>query len=560
MAQTYQKNIHNPSALSGINRTKLFQNISLQSFDIVIIGGGITGAGLALDAASRGLKTLLVEKNEYASGTSSRSTKLIHGGLRYLKNLQFRFVSQLGRERKTLLHNFPFLVIPSKVILPVTKGGSLKFLPAIMALKLYDILAGVDKQYRSSRLSKKEIIVAYPFINKQNLRGGFLYYEYKTSDGRLTVEILKTATAYGALALNYCLAAKVELLPGNTYNLLLQDTLNGLSSYIKTTCVINATGIWCDLVAEKTGYSLPRKIIHSKGIHLVFSKKDLPVNHAFYMDATDGRMIFIIPKQEHVYVGTTDTFYSDNLELPQANPAEARYLIDCINQLFPELKLSINQVISSWAGIRPLIGKPGKNPGEISRREEIFKNGPAFITITGGKLTGFRLMAKKTIDLIYRINKWNFIECKTSSILGSGNHFRMDTNVTDLTTICDQLYDEAKQTGIGNMDFKELFYRYGSNVELITEKAFELLNGSVNPELVWLEAEIWYSINYEQTVTLSGFLIYKTDMVLFQKEKVERLYQTIALIMEKYLSWQSNETKFQIDLFTESWNKYRFLA
>ena len=352
--------MHNHSGLSGIKRQQVFSQLDNLFFDVVIIGGGITGAGLALDAASRGLKTLLIDQNDFASGTSSRSTKLIHGGLRYLKNLQFYFVAQLGRERNTLQKNYPYLIIPTKVILPIINGGQLKKFPSFLGLKLYDFLAAVAKNFRSQWISKKELTATYPIIRTEGLKGAFIYYEYKTNDGRLTIDTLKTAVELSAMAFNFCQATHINIQVGQITSIELEDLLHVNKVLVSTKCVINATGPWSSIVANQLGFPLPKSIYPTKGIHLVFDKERIPINHAFYFDAADGRMIFIIPKQNHVYIGTTDTYYPGDLRHPISEHSDIAYLIQSVNLLFPGLALTDSDVVSCWAGVRPLISETGK--------------------------------------------------------------------------------------------------------------------------------------------------------------------------------------------------------
>ncbi len=542
--------------LSAANREKIINNISEREFDVLIFGGGITGAGIALDAASRGLNTLLIEQNDFAFGTSSRSTKLIHGGLRYLEKLQLNFVAKLGRERKILHDNITHNVIPAKVVLPIISGGKLNRILTFFALKIYDTLAGVKKEYRSTWIKKEHLSGKYPFLKTKGLKGGFLYYEYKTNDARLVIEILKTANEYSANMLNYNNLNKLTYLNGKVNGAEIFDTVLQKKYTVKAKYIINATGPWCENFANNFDTGLPKSLFPTKGVHIVVSKQKFPVNDAFYFDTHDKRMIFVIPRQNHIYIGTTDTPFSADLNNPVVENKDAEYLLKAVNNTFTQINLKIQDIISCWAGVRPLIGNKGKTPDEISRKDEMFISETGLISITGGKLTGYRLMAKKVVDNILKDNK-KFSKCYTDKIKISGSKWIQPPDLVKLVETADHKFDEAKQTGISPDEFKKLFYRYGTNIDIITEKAYEFLSEYKNPEQLWLKAEIWYSINYEMTSTIADFCIYRTEMVLFESEKVEKYLFFIAECMAEFLLWNKDKQQKNINSFKDLKMQYK---
>ncbi len=552
--------MNKPWLFSALKRENLINNVDNSDFDVLIFGGGITGAGIALDAASRGLKVVLVEQNDFASGTSSRSTKLVHGGLRYLEKLQFKFVADLGRERKILHDNATHNVTPTPVILPIIKGGQLNRTLTFMALLLYDRLAGVKKEYRAKWITKNLLLKKYPYLKSEGLKGAFIYNEYKTKDGRLVIETLKKAVEYGAIALNYIQVSELLFRQGKVYGAKVNDSITDTGFTISSKHVINATGPWSERFMKTYDSAMEKSLFLTKGIHIVIDKQRFPLKEAFYFDTYDKRMVFAIPRQNFVYVGTTDTPYHNSLRHPDISNSEMEYLLKVVNLKFSGLQLSITDVVSCWAGIRPLIKSKGKNPGEISRKEELFISPAGLITITGGKLTGYRLMAKQVVDKIVRNTTGKFIKCFTEKIRLSGSNWKNPPALHQLVEIADNKFDEAKQTGISAIEFKKLFYRYGTNIDIITEKAYEYLSLLKNHELIWLKAELWYAVNFEMVTNLSDFCAYRTEMVLFETDRLKKHINFIADCLCGFLDWTPEEKQRQINLFIEHWNEYKILT
>lgn len=549
--------MHNNQNFSAIKSSAFFTELNQKEFDLVVVGGGITGAGIALDAVSRGLKVALFEQNDFASGTSSRSTKLIHGGLRYLKQGQLKFVAQLGAEREIIKKNAQHIVVPVPVLLPIYKGGQLKLWSAWLGLKLYDLLAGVKTEHRVQWIKKSALLNRYNFIADNGLTGAFLYYEYKTNDGRLVIEIIKKAIDLGAVCMNYTRVIKglVDVEAGVELTLCNQKSMH--TNTIFTKVVVNATGVWCNEFASSLGFNLPKQLFPTKGIHITLPKTVLPIKEAFYFDAVDGRMIFVIPRQDYVYIGTTDTPYRENSNYPTVNDKEIDYLLQSVSAHFPGLSISKNQVISCWAGIRPLLKGKGKNPGEISRKDEVFIHHNKVITIVGGKLTGYRLMADKVISKVFKLLKQPIPQCPTKTLKLSGSDWNQKLNRDKLVEQADYAFDEAKQALVSVEHFKKLFYRYGTNLQYITEKAYELMEQERDPEKLWLSAELWYAINYESVLSLSDFFIYRTEMVLFEPDKVQKIKNFVADQLAGYLGWDEANKEMQLLKFEDHWKQYQ---
>lgn len=538
------------------NRDIIVNNLNNQQFDLLVVGGGITGAGIALDAASRGLKVVCIDKNDFGWGTSSRSTKLVHGGLRYLKNGEFNMVRKVGRERAIVYNNAPHIVTPQRMILPMQKNGTFSPWMTKIALTIYDKLAGVKKSESNYRLSKEQVIVIEPSLKTDNLLGGIAYYEYKCDDSRLVIETMKKAVKLGAVVLNYCELKKWNYTENIISGAECTDVITDKAIIINATKVINATGPWVDNLRLTDSATTTKNLYLTKGVHLVFEKAKLPITNALYFDVADGRMIFVIPKRHVVYVGTTDTDYNHDINNPQVSDDDINYLCSAVNNQF-SVNLKNDDVVYAWAGLRPLIYKSGKNnPSELSRKDEIFRSKTGLLSIAGGKLTGYRLMAKEIVDIVEKefakTQNRTFVKCKTKNIKLSGGDFEGEINRDTLIYINDIKFDEAKQTGIEVDYFKELFYRYGSNIDEVTNKAYELKKPSTSWQDIWLEAEIWYSVNFEFTTSPTDFLMRRTSIPLFNPALItdEFLTKVNALFVKYLLNYSETveELKNKISL------------
>ncbi|MDP5106543.1 MAG: glycerol-3-phosphate dehydrogenase/oxidase, partial [Polaribacter sp.] len=340
---------------SYFNREEITDKLKSTEFDVLIIGGGITGAGIALDAASRGMKVALIEKNDFASGTSSKSTKLIHGGLRYLKQFDFWLVKEVGTER-AIVHNLaPHLVIPEKMILPLIDGGTYGSWLTSIGLKVYDILASVEGEDKRKMLTKKEALEKEPLLPEKILNGAGYYAEYRTDDARLTIEVLKTALNYDAKIINYTEATQFMYEENRVVGATLKDVFTDETYDIKAKYVVNACGPWVDELRQLNNSKTGKRLHLTKGVHLVVPHEKLPVKQSVYFDIPDGRMMFAIPRGKVTYFGTTDTNFQKDKNNVNTSIVDASYLISAVNNMFPEINLSLEDIESSWAGLRPLI-------------------------------------------------------------------------------------------------------------------------------------------------------------------------------------------------------------
>ncbi|KAA2219457.1 glycerol-3-phosphate dehydrogenase/oxidase [Maribacter flavus] len=505
---------------SNLNREKYIERLKTESFDLVIIGGGITGAGIALDAASRGLKVALLEKNDFASGTSSKSTKLIHGGLRYLKQFDFWLVKEVGSERAIVHKLAPHLVLPEKMLLPLIENGSYgKWLTSI-GLKVYDILAQVTGDDKRQMLEKKEALKLEPLLPKKILNGAGYYAEYRTDDARLTIENIKTSLMFGAQALNYASVTDFLYKNEKVAGVKVRDEISATDFEIKSKYVISAAGPWVDDLRVLNNSKKGKQLHLTKGVHLVFPYEKLPVKQSVYFDIPDGRMMFAIPRGKITYVGTTDTNYNDNKDKVRTDIADAIYLISAVNNMFPDINLELDDIVSSWAGLRPLIHEEGKSASELSRKDEIFVSDTGLISIAGGKLTGYRKMAERVVDRVVEKLKseddTEIIKCYTDKISLCGNdNFKKYKHVKKYI---DSVYERIKPNGFSKHDAWFLVTNYGEQTESILER-YEKRTEKDNPTKLVL-AELEFGIHNEMVLNPMDFFIRRTGRLYFDIESI----------------------------------------
>ena len=531
---------------SSADRTTYLDRLTRQRVHILVIGGGITGAGILLDAVNRGFNAALLEKKDFASGTSSKSTKLIHGGLRYLKQLQFGVVKETGAERAIVFNNARHLVERSKMLLPFYKGGTMGPWTTSVALWVYDHLAKVARNEHKMILKKQTTKRIEPLLKDDKLKGAGLYYEYKVDDTRLTLEIIKKAVESGGTALNYTEVKKLIYENDKVAGVRTQDMLTGQEYEIYADFVVNASGPWTDLVSELE-LSSAKKVILSKGIHIVFPFNKLALKQPVYFESiVDKRMIFAIPHWEYTYVGTTDTPYESDIDHPIANKDEVDYLLQSANALFPNTNLNPEDVCSTWAGLRPLIYKPGKKFSELSRKDEVFISASGLISIAGGKLTGYRKMAERVVQTI--IAEFKKREFKTAPVLHegaltdlsnvSGSEFQSDEQYQKILSYCISLKNHLQ---VDQQTMEKLFRRYGNNTEQIIALAEQHRITVVDPYLRLEIGGLLYGIQQEMVCTISDYLIRRTGQMNFGRENIRKYLEPLTNILKTELQYNQEK-------------------
>ncbi|MCG7342947.1 glycerol-3-phosphate dehydrogenase/oxidase [Sporosarcina sp. ACRSL] len=537
--------------LSSITRPKVKQFMRDYQFDLLVIGGGITGAGIALDAVTRGLSVALVDMQDFAAGTSSRSTKLIHGGLRYLKQMELKIVSETGRERDIVYRNALHVTEPERMLLPFHKGGSFGKLTTSAGLFVYDKLAGVKKEERREMLTAEETLEMEPLLREEGLLGGGHYVEYRTDDARLTIEVLKKAAQKGALCLNYMKVEQFRYMEGKVAGVNVRDMLTGDEMDISASVVVNATGPWVDEIRAKDELSNDKRLRLTKGTHIVIDQAIFPLRQAVYFDSPDGRMIFAIPRGNKAYIGTTDTFYDGDLTNPIATEADISYLLEALHYMFPSVKAGRNDIESTWAGVRPLIYEEGKDASEISRKDEIWGSGTGLITIAGGKLTGYRKMAETVVDqVVQRFPTTSFGPCITEHLPLSGGDFESEEQ---FAAFLNSKSNEAELYGLTKEEGLKLASLYGTNVDHVFTYVSAVSTDTTELPAVW-KAEVLYAIHHEMAMTPSDFFIRRKGDLFFNmiyaklyKEAVTDYIGAIlsysAKMKERYLSQLEQQIK-----------------
>ena len=530
-----------PSTIAN-QRSFALKDLEKDYYDLIVIGGGITGAGIALDASSRGLKVALVEKNDFASGTSSKSTKLIHGGLRYLKQFEFGLVREVGKERAIVHKLAPHLVRPEKMLLPLIKDGNYGKIITSVGLMVYDVLADVEKADQRKMLSPEETLKSEPLLDQSILEGGGLYSEYQTDDFRLVIELIKKAQSFGAVTLNYASCTNFLEKGGKICGIELKDVESNKEIKVYADFVINASGPWVDDLRSKQEKIKGKKLHLTKGVHLVVPFERVPVKQSVYFDVGDGRMIFAIPKRDITYIGTTDTDYKGDPKDARTSKADVGYLLKAVNKTFPSIKLKISDIQSSWAGIRPLIEEEGKSAGEISRKDEIFISEKGLITIAGGKLTGYRKMAKRAVDTMLEIRSdsnsiYKEFKSKTRKIKLPGNSFKGAKSV--------EKYKKKLSEQFPNHAPSDVHYL----VDLYGDQSEWLLQSSENygeyPSPI-LAAELHFSIQFEKTLHLRDFFIYRTGRLFFKIQSVKENMEWVSKEMQKSFNWSEKVMKEEL--------------
>lgn len=541
-------------SFSNKQRKPIVSELSTKHYDVLIIGGGITGAGIALDASLRGMKTAIVDMQDFSAGTSSRSTKLVHGGLRYLKQFHVKMVAEVGKERAIVYENGPHVTTPEWMLLPFHQGGTFGKFSTSLGLRVYDFLAGVKKSERRVMFSEKETLTKEPLVKQDGLKGSGYYVEYRTDDARLTIEVMKAAVDKGACALNYTKVEKLTYENGSIVGAQVNDLISGDSYEIRAKKVINASGPWVDSIRELDRSKSGKVLKLSKGVHIVIDQKRFPLKQAIYFDTPDGRMVFAIPREGKTYVGTTDTFYNQSIVQPRMTKSDRDYIIASINYMFPTVCISSADIESNWAGVRPLIWEEGKNPSEISRKDEIWESKSGLITIAGGKLTGYRKMAETVVDLLAKKFKEElgmvFSSCQTKDYPISGGDVGGSQGFDKYISIQGT---NGVEVGLSANEAQKLAKMYGSNVPVL----FRIIKNENDQAQkyhmpITLYAQLKYAIDYEMVYSPVDFFNRRTGALLFDIDTVKTYKDQVINFMAEELNWnKESKQKYQKELEIE---------
>jgi glycerol-3-phosphate dehydrogenase len=472
-------------------------------------------------------------------GTSSRSTKLIHGGLRYLKQLEVKMVAEVGKERAIVYENGPHVTKPEWMLLPIYQRGSFGRMSTSIGLRVYDFLAGVNRTERRVMLSKEQTLEKEPILKKEGLIGSGYYVEYRTDDARLTIEVLKKAFENGALPINYTKVIKLVYKNNTISGVVVSDEMTGSEYEIRAKKVVNAAGPWVEEVRELDHSKTGKTLQLTKGVHLVIDQERFPLKQSIYFDTTDGRMVFAIPREGKTYVGTTDTFFNGEKLHPIITKNDRDYLINAIHYMFPEMNIQNDDIESSWAGLRPLIFEEGKKASEISRKDEIWESQSGLLTIAGGKLTGYRKMAEAIVNLLAvslsKQENTSYKECKTKKMPISGGNVGGAVNFSNFIS---KKAAKGVESGFTSIESRQLASIYGSNIDEIYHLFLTNRKDAIKYGIPgMLFAKLVYAIHCEMITTPTDFFTRRTGDVLFHIHSVHLYKKPVIEYMTDKLEW-----------------------
>lgn len=512
------------------SRDEIKSNLIMKKYDIIIIGGGATGSGIALDAASRGLKVALVEKNDFSSGTSSRSTKLVHGGVRYLEQavfnfdkVQFNLVKDALQERYLILNKADYLSNKLTLVTPLYKTHEVPYVYA--GLLLYDLLSGRKSLGRSKILSKGKVENLCKVVKKENLKGGVMYYDGQFNDTRFNIALLKTAVRYGADICNYLKVCKLLKNNSKIIGIEVEDVITKECFEIYGRAIVNATGPFIDTIRRLDNEKIDDMITVSSGVHIVIDGKYTSNNCGLMIPKTeDGRVLFILPWNGYTLVGTTDeeATVEDN---PIVQKKDIDYLLRHINKYF-QIEINEDHIKSKWSGLRPLVKDPNKSDTAKLARDHVIEILPSnLFSIAGGKWTTYRKMAKDLVDKVVQyFNLATNSNCITNNILIDG--------MPDKVHLSKISYNKIN---IDKSIINRLHNRYGSNMK-------DIFNISNNVNLLYdnypiIEEEIRYNIREEFAVKPADILIRRTMLALVDLKGAKEISNKVVEIMSKELLW-----------------------
>ena len=494
---------------------------------MLVIGGGITGCGIARAAALRGLSVALVEKGDFASGTSSRSSRLVHGGVRYLEHGHLHLVFESSAERRRLLRLAPHLVRPLEFTWPVYEGARIARWKLGAGLTLYDALALFRNVGRHHRLSQATVLEREPALSKAGLLGGATYFDARTNDARLTLANAIGATEAGAVVLNHVAAGDLLRETGRVTGAVVTDALTGATTTVRASVVVRATGPWTSDVRG------------SKGAHIAVPRERVGNRHALtLLSPVDGRVFFVLPAGAHAIIGTTDTFTTASPDDVRASNEDVRYLLDAANRFFPIANLSPNDVVSAWAGIRPLIPTTHDTPGGATREHLVSTDAAGAVTITGGKLTTYRVMASDMIKAVAaRLGRSAGRDGTRATPLPGGDF----VSLAELTDVVDRTVGHRPLAA-------HLAETYGTRWRAVWQDACEP-GGSerLDDALPYVTGQLRYAVRVEMACTLGDLLVRRTHVAFETRDHGAAAAERVALVVAPLLGWDRAARSRAID-------------
>jgi glycerol-3-phosphate dehydrogenase len=524
-----------------------------QPADLLVIGGGITGAGIARDAAMRGLRTILVEQHDFGWGTSSHSSRLIHGGLRYLEQGQFRLVFEASRERRILLSIAPHLVRPIPFLFPVHRKGRLFFWRLAAGMWLYDLLALFRNVRWHRMLGKRGVLRSEPMLRALDLVGGARYYDAQCDDARLVLATVRSAAAHGALVSNYIRVEQLEVVDGRVRGARVQDRLTREVGTIKATTVVNATGPWCDRIRRlEYPHALPLLRL-TKGAHVLVPRSRIGHNDALTITSPiDDRVMFILPWGELSIIGTTDTDTTATPEVLRVDRDDILYLVRSVNAYFPNARLTEEDVTGSYAGLRPLLagedGRDGRTASRVSREHRILQGPNGMWTIAGGKLTTYRSMAAEMVDAVVKELKKSFGRGGFRPA-GTDREALPGGEAGDLA----EFRRAGLELGLSAPTVEHVVSHFGTEAAAIFNLARDdrSLLQPIHPDHPAISAEVVHCARREMARTVEDLLVRRVHLYYETRDKAEAAVSRAAELMGSELGWSPEEKLRQEQAYLE---------
>lgn len=542
-----------PRAFSAGTRQTELAGIADRRFDLVVIGGGITGCGIALDAVTRGLSVVLLEAADFGSGTSSRSSRLVHGGLRYLETLDFGLVFEASAERRRLLRLAPHLVRPLPFLFPIWRGDRVGPARLRAGLWLYDALSLRRNVQPHRMLRRRRALEREPGLRSDGLVAAGLYHDAAVDDGRLTLAVARAAHEAGAVILSRARVTGFDELGGTIAGVRVHDRIGDSTIRVRGSVVVNATGPWSDELRRLSDPGAAARLRPTKGVHVMVPRERLGNRGALiFPSAVDGRVMFILPWRGRTYIGTTDTEHGGSPDSAEADAADVDYLLRSANVVFPAAQLERRDVISTWAGVRPLLGPPAdaSSPSAISREHAIWTDPNGLVNAAGGKLTTYRSMAEEAVDFAAEI-----LRDRSGTVAGPSVTARL--TIADAPGDLDSLTEEIVQALQGLELPSELgIHLVGSHgtaahtvLQLArerTELRLPLVDG-----LPYLWAEVIHAVRTEMVLTLSDVLRRRTHVFYEDADGGVAIAPAVArfLATEGGLGWDETEIRHQVDRY-----------
>ncbi|HJU92929.1 MAG TPA: glycerol-3-phosphate dehydrogenase/oxidase [Pyrinomonadaceae bacterium] len=533
------------------SRPSIFRKLSDEKFDLLVIGGGITGASIFRDAALRGMKVALVEAKDFASATSGRSSKLIHGGLRYIKNLGIGLAWESCHERNLHIRLNKRLVRPLPFLVPLYRDqGEPRWLMRL-GMIAYEALSGFNNHRFHRFLSREETLLMAPALPAEGLTGGCLYYDAVINDSRWTMEVLKDGVAHGGIAVNYSKVTQLLHEGKQAAGARVYDELSGSHYDIRSRVVVNATGIFADKIKRLDGNNIPEVRRFSKGTHLVFNEEDVPLSTTIvFSSPLDGRSLFLAKHEECFLYGTSDHWEEARPDLPIPSRTDVDYLLKSLNQFMPEAQLDQSKVQFVYSGFRPLISNRSTDSSSITREDYIDVSPSGLVSVIGGKLTTARITAVRVLDRVFKLVGRNpaWSDCKTHKVSIGGTNEAVAESLAYWVRRCPKLTSY----------FRILYQRYGLDADEICAAVTRIHEGS-DPTAEPIRAEVQYVCRHEMVCTLEDLIDRRAGFLYWNAAKrLERLRYGVHIIRTE-LDLSESEFESQFNAYREHLRRFHSL-